>query len=510
MNTTGWYLKDTSKPEKVLHAHPLIIVKTEAEAMDRSVSKWHFASTPHEDTMLHPYYNAFDADSERWSAINKGSATHRANMTPSQRKQVILNAQAEHNQQIIPVRGDSYAPVNYTVPQDGPSDDEGTPVTPETPVRTLPKAQAAPEATSATSDALTALVEEQAKMTALALKATVETRQTLNGHMETSNSAIAALRTDVTELASVSTATDEKLTAVLSRLSDIEKSRPTEVVITYTRPDATVYKSNGRTHRDFPTLLKIMSSFPEGERNVYMYGPAGVGKTHMCQELAKSLGVPFYTTGAVAAKHELLGYLNAAGTFVPTQFHTAMTSGGVFLFDEVDGSFPNALLSVQTALANKIVVFPNSEEPMPVHANTYLVCAANTDGSGADANYSSRLKQDGAFMDRFQVMKVDYDDEFEVSRVPAEYVSWARAVVAVRANTRNATRDARTGAVSGASAQVIISQRSIWRGVRLLQGGHFTPTEVVNMAFVQYQKLNSYETMFAPVIEWAKKAEKSS
>lgn len=500
MDTTGWLITEA---HIVKHAHPRYILSTVAEAMAKENAYWHVASIVHDDTRLHAYYNSFNPDSTRWAPRTK------QNTTAAQRREAIINAQAEHNSKSGPVNP-HFSDSNALPPGEPTSAPDDTPIPTEE--NALPAAAPTAPVTSgnAPTDALTALIEEQAKMSALALKASVETRTQLSGFTSDTSATISGLRKAALEMAATIEEQAAAIVAQAARLEALEQSRPQEITYTYKRSDGSEYKSNGRTHSAYPRLYKIMTSFPEGERNVYMYGPAGVGKTHMAQELAKALGVRFYTTGAVAAKHELLGYMNAAGDFVPTQFHTAMTTGGVFLFDEVDGSFPNALLSVQTALANKFVVFPNSSEPQPVNANTYLICAANTDGSGADANYSSRNKQDGAFMDRFQVMSVDYDDEFEVSRVPAEYVSLARAIVACRHNAQAARRDPRSNAVQGAGAQIIISQRSIWRCVRLLQGGHFSPTEVAEMAFPQYQKLNTYATLFAPLIEWAKNAEKRS
>lgn len=47
--------------------------------------------------------------------------------------------------------------------------------------------------------------------------------------------------------------------------------------------------------------------------NVLLVGPAGCGKTHMAQDIANVLALPFKFTGAVSSEYKLLGFMTAQG-----------------------------------------------------------------------------------------------------------------------------------------------------------------------------------------------------
>lgn len=110
----------------------------------------------------------------------------------------------------------------------------------------------------------------------------------------------------------------------------------------------------GVVHRKAKDLITILDC---GE-NVYLYGPAGSGKTTGAAQAAKALGLEFYFTGKLSDEYGLLGFKNATGETVRTPFREAYEHGGLFLFDEYDGSNPNAVVAMNAALANKICSFP--------------------------------------------------------------------------------------------------------------------------------------------------------
>ena len=45
--------------------------------------------------------------------------------------------------------------------------------------------------------------------------------------------------------------------------------------------------------------------------NLALVGPAGSGKTTVCEQIAEALELPFYMLGAVSGSHEFLGYVDA-------------------------------------------------------------------------------------------------------------------------------------------------------------------------------------------------------
>lgn len=164
---------------------------------------------------------------------------------------------------------------------------------------------------------------------------------------------------------------------------------------------------------------------------VMLVGPAGSGKTTACEHAAQALGLPFYTNGALTGAHELMGYKDAAGTYHGTPFRAAFEHGGVYLMDEMDRSDPAAVLSLNSALANRFAAFPDRAEPVKAHPDFIPVVAANTYGRGADRLYIGANQLDASTLDRFAVLSWDYDEALE--RALAGDDAWCAYVQAARA-----------------------------------------------------------------------------
>jgi len=130
----------------------------------------------------------------------------------------------------------------------------------------------------------------------------------------------------------------------------------------------------GTQHIQFENLLKYV----QAKVNVYLVGSAGSGKTTAAKNIAKALDIPFYFTGAIASEFKLTGFINAQGTIVSTEFRRAYENGGLFLFDEIDASYPQAILAFNAALANDFMDFPDKK--IERHKDFYCVAAANTYG----------------------------------------------------------------------------------------------------------------------------------
>lgn len=160
-------------------------------------------------------------------------------------------------------------------------------------------------------------------------------------------------------------------------------------------------------HYSFPKLLAIIKAglMP------MLVGPAGTGKSTSVEQAAYELGLDFYTSNRVQMAHELTGYKDASGRYQPTQFYQAYKNGGVFFLDEIDGSSPEALVTINTAMAQGYMNFPTGKVYM--NENFRLVAAGNTYGTGADAQYVGRNELDAATLDRFVVVRWNYDNELE-------------------------------------------------------------------------------------------------
>ncbi len=144
-----------------------------------------------------------------------------------------------------------------------------------------------------------------------------------------------------------------------------------------------------------------------------LVGPAGTGKSTAASQLARDLGLQFYMANRIQNTFELLGFVDAKGDYVKTQFYEAFTKGGLFLFDEVDASSPEALVTINAALAQGYMAFPGQPNSVKMHPDFKVVCAGNTYGKGSTRQYTGRNKLDAATLDRFMIINWDYDKKLE-------------------------------------------------------------------------------------------------
>lgn len=216
----------------------------------------------------------------------------------------------------------------------------------------------------------------------------------------------------------------------------------------------------GAVHKSFPTLLKILQQ----KMNVYVCGPAGSGKTTAAEMCAKALNVQFYFTGAIANEYKLTGFIDAKGKIVSTEFRKAYEEGGLFLFDEIDASFPQAVLAFNAALANDYMDFPDKR--VKKHENFYCIAAANTIGMGADRQYVGRNQLDAASLDRFVFLDWQYDENLEDEL--ASNKTWTDKVQKIRR------------IVNEKKIRLVVSPRASIKGSQLLATG-FSESEVEEM-----------------------------
>lgn len=187
----------------------------------------------------------------------------------------------------------------------------------------------------------------------------------------------------------------------------------------------------------------------------FLVGPAGSGKTTLGEQIATALKLKFYMAARVTSEYKLIGFTDANGKVVRTQFRDAYEHGGVFLFDEVDASDPDALTAFNAALANGIGDFPDGM--VRKHKDFHAIAAGNTFGRGADRQYVGRNQLDAATLDRFTTMEVDYDEELERQLAPnLEWTKWCQKV---------------RKAIEAEKVRHIVSPRASIAGGKLLAAG---------------------------------------
>lgn len=244
---------------------------------------------------------------------------------------------------------------------------------------------------------------------------------------------------------------------------------PTRVVVE--RRETGDKKDVGVVHKRFPLLLAMCQARDKDGfvPPIYLYGPAGTGKTTTARKIAEALNLPFYYNGAIGNAYELSGFIDAGGHFNETQFYKAYSGGGVYLFDELDSSMPGAVLAFNAALANGHAAFPVGN--IPRHKDCIILAAGNTcmRGDGNMAGFQ-RMKQDAAFRDRFTYLEWPIDEALE-GAIAASYGDEWGWLDRVRRFRRNANR-------AGIN-DFEVTPRAVDRGLAMLKAG-VAIDEVIN------------------------------
>ena len=200
------------------------------------------------------------------------------------------------------------------------------------------------------------------------------------------------------------------------------------------------------------------------EGKIFITGNSG--KTQLANHIAKALKLPFYpmSVGLQTTKSDLLGFINATGTYMPSIVRKAFEDGGVLLLDEFDAAHAGVVTILNSLLANGHASFP--DKVVNKHKDFVCIVACNTFGNGANMEYVGRNRLDGATLDRFITINVDYDEELERGLTGND--SWYSIIQKIR---KNAERQ---------GIKQIISPRASIDGADLLDSG-FSIKEVLKM-----------------------------
>ena len=240
-----------------------------------------------------------------------------------------------------------------------------------------------------------------------------------------------------------------------------ERLAPVKVVVEDRKLN--VERNLGVVHKRFPLLLQMCQARDKDGfvPPIYLYGPAGTGKTTTAKKIAEALGLEFHYNGAIGNAYELSGFIDAGGRYQETPFFKAYSRGGVYLFDELDSSMPGAVLAFNAALANGHAAFPVGN--VPRHKDCIILAAGNTcmRGDGNMAGFQ-RIKQDAAFRDRFTYLEWPIDEALESSMAAAYGDEWGWLDM-VRRYRRNAER--------AGIKDFEVTPRAVDRGLAMLKAG---------------------------------------
>ena len=160
---------------------------------------------------------------------------------------------------------------------------------------------------------------------------------------------------------------------------------------------------------------------------VYLFGPAGTGKTTFAMEIAKDLNLPCYIQGTTNDIFTLQGIKLPNGDYIKSNVQKAVENGGVLLLDECD-SYPEDVQTwFNSLLANRKISFTDCGT-IEAHKDLVIIGAGNTNGNGQNDKYL-RQQFDAAFLNRFAIKKhVGYSQSAEdnIDKDSAEFIRLLR------------------------------------------------------------------------------------
>ena len=213
--------------------------------------------------------------------------------------------------------------------------------------------------------------------------------------------------------------------------------------------------------------------------HVFLVGPAGSGKTSAARAAADDLGLPYYekSMGPQTSEWNLVGFVNPTnGQYIAGCLREPFENGGVLLLDEMDAANPGVLTTLNAALANGHYTFPDGVE-VERHPDFRCVAAGNTFGGGESRVYVGRNQLDGASLDRFANVPMDYDEDAEFHWAGLDQRDWVSYVQRLR----HAAQDA--------AMRVIISPRASIAGAKLLRAGKLDRATIADRLI--FQKMSS-------------------
>ena len=188
----------------------------------------------------------------------------------------------------------------------------------------------------------------------------------------------------------------------------LEASPVTRIILT--REDGTEVTVPEGEHYNFARLLRL---YRAGIRAVYIWGPAGTGKTTAAMRVATALGLTWEMEGLNQStpRSALFGYRSPDGTPVLTPFlRTFADPKGGLIIDELDGSPGSLQVNLNSALANGHV--GTAWGPVDRGEGFGLWGTGNGPGRPTPA-HPERKNMAGAFKDRLYFMHWPLDRNIE-------------------------------------------------------------------------------------------------
>jgi len=158
----------------------------------------------------------------------------------------------------------------------------------------------------------------------------------------------------------------------------------------------------------YDKAVAMFENLLECTQQVYVYGPAGTGKTTIARKCAEKLGLKVYGYCSGCDSYQFKGFNDVTGDYQYSLVEKWFKNGGMLILDELDNYQASVLVELNDYLnrGTTKITLANGEE-ITRHKDTYIVATGNTDGLGATMEYHSRDRLDASVLSRLGRFKFD-------------------------------------------------------------------------------------------------------
>lgn len=216
-----------------------------------------------------------------------------------------------------------------------------------------------------------------------------------------------------------------------------------------------IEKNGAIYHEKFDDLVTMVLN----NNTPYMYGPSGCGKTFMVQkQFANLIGLNVVTNGYITYESDILGFNNANGIYVPSNFYRCYKYGDMLFLDELDNSISSSTVVLNSFIGkgeDSSYTFPDGDR-IKRHPNFRILAAGNTRGNGRTVSHNTRQKLDEAVLQRLTPIEIDYDNRIE-KKILEKYPDWYNFAI----NFRDALKEIKLDGNDGPNYKGTITTRDI-------------------------------------------------
>ena len=161
----------------------------------------------------------------------------------------------------------------------------------------------------------------------------------------------------------------------------------------------------------------IIGAMIDAGCNVFIAGPPGLGKTYSVEQYCIRHRIPLFMCTSPQMSVDITGYTDANGKYVPSEFIKGCVYKGkcVILIEEIDRSLPDALIPMNSAIANGILGTLGLGT-ISVNPDAIFIATGNTNGLGATDDITTAQQLDGSTLDRFVTEWVDWNHDVAMGR----------------------------------------------------------------------------------------------